>query len=162
MAKVVLVCGKICSGKNYYTSKLKKDINAVVFSCDELINNIFPYDLNRRHDKIASRVKPYLHKKASEVARADTNVVLDFGFWSKKEREEVSNFYAALNICFEWHYIDISDEDWAANIRERNRRVAEGLSKDYYVNDGLISKFNSLFEKPSKQEMSIWYINRRL
>lgn len=162
MAKVVLICGKICSEKSYYASKLKENMNAVVFSCDELINDIFPYDLNKQHDEIASRVKLYLHKKASEVAKADTNVVLDFGFWSKKERKEVSSFYAALNIRFEWHYIDISDEDWAANIRERNRRVAEGLSKDYYIDDGLISKMNSLFEKPNKQEMSVWYINRRL
>ena len=162
MAKVVLICGKICSGKSYYASKLKENMNAVVFSCDELIKDIFPYDLNRRHDEITSRVKPYLHRKASEVAKAGTNVVLDFGFWSNKEREEVSNFYADLNICFECHYIDISDKDWATNIEERNRRVTEGSSKDYYIDDGLLSKMNSLFEKPSKQKMSVWYINRRL
>jgi predicted kinase len=100
MAKVVLVCGKICSGKSYYASKLKEDMNAVVFSCDELIKGIILYDLNRRHDEIVSRVKLYLHWKASEVAKASTNVVLEFGFWSSNEREEVSNFYAGLNIHF--------------------------------------------------------------
>ena len=161
MAKVVLVCGKICSGKSYYASKLKVNMNAVVFSCDELIKDVIPYDLNKRHDEILSRAKLYLHKKASEVAKAGTNVILEFGFWSKKEREEISNFYSDRNICFEWHYIDISDEDWAANIRERNRQVAEGISKDYYMDDGLINKMNSLFEKPSKHEISVWYMNRR-
>ena len=162
MAKVVLICGKICSGKSYYASKLKGDMNAVAFSCDELMKDIFPNDLNGRHDEITSRVKLYLHRKASEVAKAGTNVILDFGFWSNKEREEVSDFYTSQNIRFEWHYIDISDEDWATNIRERNKQVTEGLSKDYYIDDGLLSKMNSLFQKPSKQEMTVWYINRRL
>lgn len=162
MAKVVLVCGKICSGKSYYASKLKEDMNAIVFSCDDLIKDIIPYDLNKWHDDIVSRVKFYLHRKASEVAKAGTNVVLEFGFWSRKEREEVSNFYAGLNIDFEWHYIDISYDDWETNVRERNRRITDGLSKDYYLGDGLINKMNSLFEKPSKQEMTVWYINRRL
>lgn len=162
MAKVILICGKICSGKSYYASKLKGDMNTVAFSCDELMKDIFPNDLNGRHDEITSRVKLYLHRKASEVAKAGTNVILDFGFWSNKEREEVSDFYTSQNIRFEWHYIDILDEDWATNIRERNKQVTEGLSKDYYIDDGLLSKMNSLFQKPSKQEMTVWYINRRL
>lgn len=161
MAKVELVCGKICSGKSYYASKLKENINAVVFSCDRLIKDIFPYALGGNHDEIVSRVKLYLHEKASEVVRAGTNVILEFGFWDRNEREEVSHFYEGMNISFEWHYIDISDDDWAINIQERNRRVTEGLSKDYYLDDCLISKMTSRFEKPSRQEIAVWYINNR-
>lgn len=161
MAKVVLVCGKICSGKSYYASNLKNDINAVVFSCDEFVRDIFPYDLGEQHDEIISRVKLYLHKKTSEAVKAGTNVILEFGFWSSKERKKVSGFYTNMNVPFEWHYIDISDDDWMKNITERNKLVNEGLSKEYYLDDGLTNKFVSLFEKPSKQEMTVWYINRR-
>ena len=43
MGKVILVCGKICSGKSYYSKQLKDSLNAVVISPDEatyeLINN---------------------------------------------------------------------------------------------------------------------------
>ena len=30
MAKVYLICGKICSGKSYYSRKLKEKINSVI------------------------------------------------------------------------------------------------------------------------------------
>jgi predicted kinase len=112
MAKVFLVCGKICSGKSYYTSKLKENINAVVFSCDEFIKDIFPYKLGEQHDEIISRVELYLHKKTSEVVKTGTNVILEFGFWRSKELKKVSDLYTSMNIVFEWHYIDIYDEDW--------------------------------------------------
>ena len=43
MSKVYLICGKICSGKSYYSKKLKEEVNAVILSPDEatydLINN---------------------------------------------------------------------------------------------------------------------------
>ncbi len=43
MPKVYLICGKICSGKSYYSRKLQEKVNAVILSPDEatydLINN---------------------------------------------------------------------------------------------------------------------------
>ena len=43
MAKVILLCGKICAGKSYYAKMLKDSLNAVVMYPDEatyeLINN---------------------------------------------------------------------------------------------------------------------------
>lgn len=43
MAKVIAICGKICSGKTYYANNLKIKENAVILSTDEatfdLVNN---------------------------------------------------------------------------------------------------------------------------
>lgn len=43
MGKVILVCGKICSGKSYYSKAIKESLNGVIISPDEatydLINN---------------------------------------------------------------------------------------------------------------------------
>ena len=36
MAKVILICGKICSGKSYYARKLKEKEHAVILSRDEM------------------------------------------------------------------------------------------------------------------------------
>ena len=35
MAKVILICGKICSGKTYYARQLRDQYNAVILSTDE-------------------------------------------------------------------------------------------------------------------------------
>lgn len=162
MAKVILVCGKICSGKSYYAKLLKHKTNGVILSCDEVL---FDFALNNgggNHDALVEKIKLYLYKKSEEIIAAGANVILDFGFWSKKERDNISKYYLERNIIFEWHYIDIADEDWMRNIKERNQQVCENLVPAYYVDEGLKMKLNSIFEKPSKNEMDIWFINQRV
>ena len=83
MAKVFLICGKICSGKGFYTRQLKEKEHAVVLSCDEIENDLFHHDLGDRRDAISADIKAYLHKKAVDIARAGCNVILDWGFWTK-------------------------------------------------------------------------------
>ena len=53
MAKVFLICGKICSGKGFYTRQLKEKEHAVVLSCDEIENDLFHHDLDDRRDAAA-------------------------------------------------------------------------------------------------------------
>lgn len=161
MAKVILICGKICSGKSYYTQRLKQKTNAVILSCDEMVFDLSLDDIGDKHDELVAKIKKYLHKKSREIIEAGTDVILDFGFWSKKEREEVSKYYSERGIAFEWHYIDISDEDWKRNINERNSLVSKGLSQSFFVDEGLLKKMKSIFEEPSEQEMDVWYTNKR-
>ena len=110
---------------------------------------------------ISADIKAYLHKKAVDIARAGCNVILDWGFWSRKERTDVSAYYKNADIDFEWHYIDISDADWAKNIEARNAAVAAGETTDYAVDSGLLQKILTLFETPIPDEIDVWFINRR-
>ncbi len=157
MSRIIAVCGKICSGKTNYCRRLAEKENAVQLSIDEVFYDIFHKDAGERHDEIAVDVKRYLHKKAVEIVGAGCNVILDWGFWRKSERREVTEYYRAHGIEIEWHYIDIGDEDWQRNIAERNRRVEMGQSPDYYVDDGLLKKLLSLFEQPERDEIDVWY-----
>lgn len=161
MAKVFLICGKICSGKGFYTRQLKEKEHAVVLSCDEIENDLFHHDLGDRRDAISADIKAYLHKKAADIARAGCNVILDWGFWSREERESVSAYYKNAGVEFEWHYIDISDDDWAKNIEARNIAVAENKTTDYAVDSGLLEKILTLFETPARDEIDVWFVNRR-
>lgn len=162
MAKVILLCGKICSGKSYYTKLLKQNNNAVILSCDEILFDLSLNDVGDNHDALVAKVKQYFYKKSEEIIEAGVNVVLDFGFWSKQERNNISRYYLERNIDYEWHYIDISDEDWQKNIEERNQKVCESGANAYYVDEGLLIKLNSLFEKPLREEMDVWVINERV
>ena len=89
-------------------------------------------------------------------------MVLDWGFWTKEERISVSRYYQSNGIAYEWHYVDVTDEIWKRNILSRNEAVVSGQSGDYYVDDGLLKKIESLFEIPTKDEIDVWYINQRL
>lgn len=160
-ARIIAVCGKICCGKSFYTDKLKNELNAVVLSCDELTHVLFDNDLGDGHDAMMLRVKRYFHKKAAEIVRSGCNVILEWGFWSHADRAEVTALYREQGIEIEWHYIDISDEDWQKNIAARNAAVRAGDNSVFELDEGLMKKLLSLFEPPTHDEIDVWYINRR-
>lgn len=157
MAKAILICGKICSGKSYYSKKIIKNNNAVILSCDELMSDLFHPNENEYHDTYIDKIKKYLIKKSIEIINKGNSVVLDWGFWTKEERQSITQRYKDNNINVEWHYIDVSKEQWDKNIEKRNSDVINNKTTDFYIDEGLITKLNNLFEIPDKSEIDVWY-----
>ncbi|MDO5559227.1 MAG: ATP-binding protein [Oscillospiraceae bacterium] len=158
MAKVILICGKICSGKSYYAKGLQADTKAVILSTDEATYDLINNEQGDFYNIFAARVNRYLRKKAVEIINAGADVILDWGFWTESNRREISQFFKTNNVEYEWHYIDVDDKTWYSNIRTRNERITEGCGgSDFYVDDGLMKKLLSLFEVPHKDEIDVWY-----
>ena len=160
MPKIIALCGKICSGKTFYANKIKERENAVILSTDELTFYLMDNEQGERYDDFAKRVNEYLMKKSIDIVRAGANVILDWGFWSKKERINLTNYYKKYNIPVEWHYVDVTQEKWQDLIKKRNELIVSGQEKySFYFDDGLKKKLLDSFNEPSKEEMDIWYIN---
>ena len=158
MGKIIAICGKICCGKSYYSNKLKEEENAVILSCDEITSVLFDNNLGEKHDEMSKRIWEYLLKKAVDIVKTDTNVILDWGFWSKNDRVYISEYFNSKDISCEWHYINIDDNSWRKNIDERNKRVLDGVGgNDYYLYEGLMQKLLSKWQEPSREEIDIWY-----
>ena len=157
MAKIIAICGKICCGKTYYANQIKDKEKAVILSCDELTKELFDNDLGDCHDEMALRIWNYFKKKSVELIKADCTVILDWGFWKKEHRKNLTEFYQAREIPCEWHYIHIDDETWQKNIAERNQRVLKGEGDfDYYLDEGLKTKLMSMWEEPAREEIDVW------
>lgn len=157
MAKVILICGKIASGKTYYANTLCKQENTVLLSCDELMLKLFPEPLGAEYDTYSLRAREYLHHLAEHLICQGTDVILDWGFWSRGTREQTTQYYRSRGIAREWHYIDISEESWKQHIEKRNREVAAGTTRAYAVDEGLLAKMNRSFEVPEKDEIDVWH-----
>ena len=162
MGKVYLICGKICSGKSCYAKSLKKKCNAVILSTDEATYDLIANEQGEFYERFAQRVNDYLKKKAVEICKAGANVILDWGFWTRENRIEISAYLQSCDIGYEWHYIDVDEDTWNRNIKERNKRIEEGNGgSDFYVDEGLLNKLLSMFEMPDKAEMDVWYELKR-
>ena len=161
MAKVFLICGKICSGKTRYAQKLVDDHYAVILSCDEIEYELFHHQLGEKYDEVIKDIKKYLHKKASEIVRAGCNVILAWGFWTSEERQRVAEYYQRQSIAYEWHYVEIAKDDWHQNIKARNEAVLAGKTTDYFVDESLLAKMEGRFESPNREEVDVWYLNKR-
>ena len=156
MSKVFIMCGKLCSGKTTLAKKIRQTHNAVILSIDEIMLSLFGCDAGEKHDYFVEKTKAYLYKKSLEIVETGINVVLDWGFWTKKEREFARDFYSSKNIDFEFYYLDVAADEWARRIEKRNQMVLNHESDAYFVDEGLAQKFESIFEIPTKDEIDIW------
>lgn len=156
MAKVILICGKLCSGKSTYAAQLRKENGGVILSVDEIMLALFGQHAGEKHDDYVKSTKKILLEKAAQCAEAGVTVLLDWGFWTKAEREGTKAFFGARNISCALHYLDISGEVWKQRLEKRNRAIAAGESDAYYVDENLAKKFDSIFEMPGKEEIDLW------
>ena len=157
MSKVYLICGKICSGKTTYAKKLCEDNNALLLSVDEIMISLFDQCCGPKlHMEYDRRIKAFLFDKSSEVLKTGIDVVLDWGFWTKEERNSAKEFYKSRNIDCELHYIGVSDKIWEQQLNKRNTEILENKTKGYYMEHSLALEFSSMFKQPDDEEIDIF------
>lgn len=156
MAKVILICGKICCGKSTYSKKIKEENKAVILSVDEIMLSIFGQHAGDKHDEYAKNTQQYLFHKAIEFVNAGSNVILDWGFWRASDRKYAMDFYRSQSIECEMHYLEISDDTWKERLNKRNEAVLAGKTNDYFVDENLAKKFEAIFELPTQEEINVW------
>ncbi|MBQ8642238.1 MAG: ATP-binding protein [Clostridia bacterium] len=156
MAKVILVCGKICSGKTTYARQRIEITPAVILSVDEIMLAVFGQHAGDRHDEYSRRIQQYLFEKSAELTGTGTDVILDWGFWTRQSRADARAYYRQRQIACEFHYLDISPETWDFRLRKRNAAVLAGEVSAYYVDDALAAKFAARFEMPERDEIDVW------
>ncbi len=157
MAKVVLICGKICCGKTTYAQKLCAENKAVLLSVDEILLTLFGRHCGDKHDEYTEKAKAYLLNKSLELVKCGMNTVLDWGFWKKSERKAVKEFFNVRDMVCELHYVDVSDDVWKSRIDCRNKAVLAAETSAYYIDDNLSIKFDSMFEAPDKDEIDVFH-----
>ncbi len=82
MAKVILICGRICCGKSTYAQRLRLGRKgAAVLSIDEIMLAMFGQHVGEKHDYYGERTENYLLKKSLELLESGIDVILDWGFW---------------------------------------------------------------------------------
>ena len=151
MAKVIMTCGKICCGKSTYARQLQAAGNAVILSIDEITLSLFPEGAGEMHDIYARRAEQYLLSLSLQVLRTGADVILDWGLWTRAQRDRLRGFWTEHGVENEIHYLRISNDEWKRRIRKRNTKQAEEPSA-YYVDEGLLRKAEALFEEPSADE----------
>jgi len=150
MAKIIALCGKICSGKSTYAEKIRKKYNAVVLNADTIMLSLFDEQLGVKHDEIDKKVTQYLYSMTEKIIDTDTNVILDFGFWTYKARQDTRLYFTDKGIEIEFHYVNTPINMIENNVVKRN----ENRSKtSYYIDENILKKCLDSFEEPNNYEI---------
>lgn len=153
MPKVLIMCGKICSGKSTYAEKLKLENKAVILSVDELTLALFENQAGEKLDFYVEKLKEYFLKKSLDIVEADADVILDWGFWTKKERDYAREFYDSRNISYQFYYMNVGIDEWKKRILKRNQEIKREQMEAYPIDKGLLSKVEKMFEEPDRKEL---------
>lgn len=158
MAKVIVLCGKIASGKSFYADRLKEKIKAIILSLDSLMLKLSDSCLGKKHDDIADRCQKYLYELAEQIIKTGTNVIIDYGYWSRKERLKARNYFLERGIEVEIHYIKKSEETRIKQLEERNIIFEDKYKKNpnerlYIINHELRERLDAKFEEPLADEI---------
>lgn len=92
MAKVYLICGKICCGKTTYANKICVENNAVLLSVDEITLALFGQHCGDKHDEYVERTEKYLLNKSLELIENNINV-FSTGASGQKQNESLQKSF---------------------------------------------------------------------
>lgn len=148
-----MLCGKVGCGKSTYAKKLKQEKKAVILSCDDLMLTLFDECIGpKNHQMMLSRCKSFLYVQAEEYLIRGIDVVLDFGFWTKQERDEVRNIFDKKGIQVKLYYFETPYETITKHIKARNKKIIQGVEHAYSIDDDKRVRFDGQFEEPDNTE----------
>ena len=149
-AKVTLLIGKVACGKTTYARKQQKSDGTVFLSVDELHLSVFGQSPTRDElDSSHAGSRNYLKGIALEFLKNGIDVNLDWGFWSKSSRCEISEFFSSLGYEVILKYFDIPLD---VRLHRNSLRNTGNDIHSFKIEQKDVAFFDSFFEEPSDDE----------
>ncbi len=145
------MCGLPCSGKTTLARQIEQERSALRLTPDEWIARLFgPDPSTETLDAARDPVEVALWDLAARVLVLGVNVVLDFGFWSRGEREEFRARAARLGARSELHFLDVPEKVLLARLAVRNAQRPPGT---FRIDEARLRLWYRLFEPPGRGEL---------
>jgi predicted kinase len=148
---VYLIAGQLGSGKTTYAKKFELKHNAVRFTPDEWMLNLYEgIEIpNEKFDMYFYRCCELCWTTAEKFLSYDVDIVLDFGFWKKANREKYRKLIESLGYNVKLIYIKCPEEMIRKRLHERNKNLPYGC---YYISEDMYNYFSPQFEEPLAEE----------
>lgn len=134
MAKLIIIHGFLASGKSTFARNLAaRCTNSVIYNADEVCEIIFSeYDLANAWDDCFEQTLNQLFRKAQVDLANGCDVILDFGFWSRQERDTARKIANMEKADFEHYYLEVSDGEAMNRLKQRKDVYAQKNLRNYF------------------------------
>jgi predicted kinase len=102
------------------------------------------------HDARHRLIESLLWELASRALALGTNVILDFGFWAREEREDFRSRAKQLGASSEVHFLDVPHDELLRRLAERNAR---GSTLSFRIPEEMMKPWLAFFQKPTPDEL---------
>jgi predicted kinase len=145
------MCGLPCSGKTTLAKQLEHERAALRLTPDEWIVSLYGTELaGAALDAVRDPVEAVLWDLAARVLTLGVDVVLDFGFWTRGERDEFRARAGQLGARSELHFLAVPEEVLWLRLAARNAQLPPGT---FWIDGARFKQWVSLFEPPTEDEL---------
>ena len=118
------------SGKTTLARKLERECSALRLTPDEWHVRLFGQDAEEpEHNARHSLIEALLWNIARRALELDTNVILDFGFWAREEREDYRLRAKQLGAGSEVHFLNVSKDEVTFSYIDNKDKLSNGKGK---------------------------------
>lgn len=150
---VHLLCGLPGSGKTAFARRLAAERGAVVLSHDErMIARHGANPPESEFARFAAAVTEELWRETTQHIAAGRDVILDWGFWTRAERDEARRRVTELG-AVSMLYRVVCPDDLAR--RRTMERTAAGASGAFEINGAAWDVFRAKFQAPTADEGTV-------
>jgi predicted kinase len=151
MATAHLIYGYLGAGKTTFAKRLEKEINALRFSPDEwmfeLYGNNPPAELFSEYHK---RIDTIIERYWTNSLRLGLDVILDYGFWSRDSRDKTRAIITANGASHKLYFLDCPEHIQLERCQKRNHDLQGSL----YIDDNTFEIFKARFEPLGDDEIA--------
>jgi hypothetical protein len=139
------------AGKTTLAKELEVEHDALRLTPDEWIPVLYGTDLDQATlDGVRDPVETMQWRVAARALELGVNVILDFGFWGRGERDDYRARAAALGARTKICFLDVSYEELSARLAARN---ADLPPSTFPVSQAQLDLWASWFERPTSDEL---------
>jgi predicted kinase len=151
MPTLFLMCGLPGSGKTTLAKQIEREHHALRLTPDEWIVRLFGASLTPPTlDWCRDPVEAVQWSVAERALSLGINVILDFGFWSREEREHFRGRASALGARSEVRFLDVPRLELLSRLAARNVALPP---YGFKVTEAQLNRWWGIFEPPAADEL---------
>jgi predicted kinase len=145
-----LLCGLPGSGKTTLAKRLASEVPALRVCPDEWKADL---GVDFFDEPFRLRLEHRLRMLAMDLLRLGQNVILEFGFWAREERDELRVAGHAVGALVELHYLAVPFDELVRRLDARN---SEGEHGTVPITRELLTKYAQIFQAPDDEELNLF------
>jgi predicted kinase len=148
--RLILICGLPASGKTTLAKCLADAIPAVRLCPDEWMISLH---IDLFDERSRDRFETALWTLTQQLLKLGISLILEFGFWTREERDNKRLTARSLGVSVELHYLNVPIDELTRRLSVRNKSE---LWSSNPITPDMLKQYAKSFQPPESAELSLY------